>query len=196
VPLSWRPLRSWGVGGGSGGLRGSLPERGTHPSLILVMGLVGLTLAGLGGCGASEGVSSGATVHVYSSAPLSGPEAVSGRTFCADARKTLARAGGKVGDVHFRLTCLDDARGARWRLAAIGANARRATEDSATVAYLGEPQAGAARFSATILEAAGIGQVAGRSGAAAMSKVLKAVDEAGGAEDLRANVRKDLEGGQ
>lgn len=153
-----------------------------------------LALLGVVGCGA-EGVSGGATVHVYASAPLSGPEAALGKGFCSDARKALARAGGRAGDVRLRLTCLDDAHGARWRLAAIGANARRATEDSATVAYLGEPQAKAARFSETILEAAGVGQVAGPSGAAAMTSVLKAVGEAGGAEDLRADVRKDLERG-
>jgi hypothetical protein len=159
------------------------------------MCLVGLGLVGLVGCGASEGVASGARVQVYASTPLSGPEAASGRRFCAEARSALGQAGGRAGDVRLRLTCLDDARGARWRLAAIGANARRASEDSATVAYLGEPQARAARFSETILEAAGIGQVRGRSGAAAMAAVLKAVREAGGAEDLRSDVRKNLEAG-
>jgi hypothetical protein len=157
------------------------------------------------GCGASEGVASDAVVDVYASAPLSGPDASAGKEFCADARRTLAGAGGRAGDVRLRLTCLDDAAGAgasgdgggssRWSLAAIGANARRATEDSATVAYLGEPQRKAARFSETILETAGIGQVTGPSGAAAMTLVLRAVREAGSAEDLRADVRKDLERG-
>jgi len=51
------------------------------------------------------------------------------------------------------------------------------------------------RFSLPILEAAGIGQVSGRSGAAAMAAVLKAVREAGGAADLRGDVAAGLEAG-
>jgi hypothetical protein len=119
----------------------------------------------------------------------------------------LERAGGRAGDVRLRLSCLDaaaisdvpstgtDREVSAWSLAAVGANARRASEDSATVAYLGEPQAAAARFSLPILEAAGIGQVGGRSGAEAMGVVLKAVREAGGAADLRGDVAASLEGG-
>jgi len=163
-------------------------------------------LLGASGCG-SEGVAGGAVVNVYASAPLSGPEAARGKAFCDGAEAALRRVGGHAGDVHLRLTCLDDAGASResstgveagegaWSLAAVGANARRASEDSATVAYLGEPQAGAARFSLPILEAAGIGQAAGPSGAAAMSAVLKAVREAGGAADLRGDVAAALEAG-
>jgi len=135
---------------------------------------------------------------------LSGPEAASGRAFCADARAALDHAGGRAGDVRLRLTCLDDAGSARlastgaepqkgaWRLAAVGANARRATEDSGAIAYLGEPQAAAARFSLPILETAGIGQAAGSSGGAAMTTVLRAVREAGDASELRDAVREAL----
>jgi hypothetical protein len=206
VPLPWRPSRSWVAPGGSGGGRWSLPGRGTASSLVLVMFGVGVLLLGASGCG-SEGVARDATVHVYASAPLSGPEGVEGRAFCDGAEGVLRRAGGRAGDVHLRLTCLDDAGASRqsstgveagesaWSLAAVGANARRASEDSAAVAYLGEPQAGAARFSLPILEAAGIGQVSGRTGAAAMAAVLKAVREAGGAENLRDDVAASLEAG-
>jgi hypothetical protein len=167
---------------------------------------VGVLLLGMSGCG-SEGVASDATVHVYASAPLSGPEAADGKAFCGGAEAVLRRAGGRAGDVHLRLTCLDDAgvtrgsstemegNGNAWSLAAVGANARRASEDSAAVAYLGEPQAAAARFSLPILEAAGIGQVGGRNGAAAMTAVLRAVRAAGGAADLRGDVSAGLEGG-
>jgi hypothetical protein len=162
-------------------------------SLILVAcGLTGLLLAGCG----DEGVAAGATVRVYASQPLSGPEAAAGKRFCAEAANELGRAGGKAGEVRLRLVCLDDTGGGgRWRLAAVGANARRATEDSTAVAYLGEPQAAAARFSLPILETAGIGRLRGDSGQAAMAAVLRAVREAGGAEDLRADVRSSLEAG-
>lgn len=149
----------------------------------------------LGGCG-EEGVANGATVNVYASQPLSGPETPSGKLFCGAAATELARAGGHAGDVRLKLICLDDtARSGGWRLAAVGANARRASEDSTAIAYLGEPQAAAARFSQPILETAGIGRLTDRSGRVAMAAVLKAVGDAGSSEDLRADVRSSLEDG-
>jgi hypothetical protein len=178
--------------------------RGATPSRIVVAVVLGVALLGATGCG-SEGVTGGATVNVYASAPLSGGEAAAGKAYCAEARAVLGRAGGRAGEVHLRLTCLDDAGGARlastgsaserggWSLAAVGANARRASEDSASIAYLGEPQAAAARFSLPILETAGIGQAAGRSGAKAMTAVLDAVREAGNASGLRGDVAASLE---
>lgn len=175
--------------------RFSLARRGTGLSLVLVTFAVGIGLLGASGCGASEGVAGGETVNVYASAPLSGSEAAVGKAYCADARATLARAGGKAGEVHLRLVCLDDASGGHWQLAAVGANARRATEDSSSIAYLGEPQAAASRFSLPILETAGIGQAAGPSGAKAMTAVLKAVREAGDASGLRGDVAASLDGG-
>lgn len=163
-------------------------------SLILVTCAVGGLL--LGGCG-GEGVASGATVRVYASQPLSGPEAAAGKRFCADAANELGRAGARAGEVRLKLVCLDDTGGSgRWRLAAVGVNARRASQDSTTIAYLGEPQAVAARFSLPILEAAGIGRLQGGSGQAAMASVLRAVSDAGGAEDLRGDVRTSLEADQ
>lgn len=184
APRTSGPRLLWGVRGG-----------GTRPPLNLAALAVGLALAGAVGCGGG-GVAGGATVHVYASASLSGPGAAAGERFCAAARQRLRDAGGRAGEVRVRLTCLDEAArpGHRWRLAAIGANARRATEDSAAVAYLGEPEPAAARFSRPILEAAGIGQVAGADGGAAMGAVLRALREAGDAGDLRAEVESALEG--
>jgi ABC-type branched-subunit amino acid transport system substrate-binding protein len=72
-----------------------------------------------------------------------------------------------------RVSCLPSAEGARGLdLAQIGANARRATQDSAAIAYIGEPTHAASRFSEPILEAAGITQLSGMSGAQAMRKLL------------------------
>jgi len=129
------------------------------------------------GCGAEEGASAGATVTVYVSAPLRGAEAGAGRELCAGARQELARGGGAAGDLAVRVSCLD-AGGAdgRWTLARVGANARRATEDSVTVAYIGEPAPAARRQSSPIVEAAGIAELSGR-GAAAMREVLAAIRE-------------------
>jgi hypothetical protein len=78
-------------------------------------------------------------------------------------------------------------------LAQIGANARLATEDAATVGYIGEPTRAASRFSEPILETAGIAQLPQISGAAAMNKLLQAVDEASSSGSLRASVLSKLE---
>ncbi|HVY79060.1 MAG TPA: hypothetical protein VG898_11190 [Solirubrobacterales bacterium] len=64
-------------------------------------------------------------------------------------------------------------------LATIGANARRATEDSTAVAYLEAPDPRVSRFSHRILETAEIPWFADDSGAAAMSRLLKRIESAG-----------------
>jgi hypothetical protein len=72
-----------------------------------------------------------------------------------------------------RVVCLPSAESSRkLDLAQIGANARRATEDSSSIAYIGEPTRAASRFSEPILEEAGIRQFSQMSGAEAMRKVL------------------------
>ncbi len=63
-------------------------------------------------------------------------------------------------------------------LAAAGANARRATEDSTSVAYLEAPGP-AAKFSQSIVEAANIAWIKTSSGATAVHEILKALEERG-----------------
>lgn len=93
-----------------------------------------------------------------------------------------------------RVVCLPSAESSRkLDLAAIGANARRATQDSSTIAYIGEPTRAATRFSEPILEAAGIAQLSESSAASAMRKLLKAVDEADDSGSLRASVLDQLD---
>lgn len=118
------------------------------------------------GCG-EEGASSGATVSVYAVAPL-----------CAGAKRELALAGELAGELRVRARCLADPhRRAGASLAAIGANARSATEDSTAVAYLEAPGP-SIRFSRPIVEAAGIAVVNSGSGEAAMARVLRAIASA------------------
>lgn len=106
----------------------------------------------------------------------------------------MYRADPQPGGEPVSLVCLD--RVVRDRsLAAIGAGARRATEASAAIAYVGEPDRRSVDFSAPILEAAGIGTVSGSDGAAAMRRVLGAVRASAGDDDLRAAVRERLEAG-
>lgn len=128
------------------------------------------------GCG-EEGAAAGATVRVYVSAPLRGPEARAGRRLCQEAHEQAKQ--GKGGDGHeLRVVCLDaTGDGGGWTLAQVGANARRATEDSAAVAYVGEPEAAARKQSRPIVEAAGIAELGGLGGREAVAKVEKAMEE-------------------
>jgi hypothetical protein len=80
--------------------------------------------------------------------------------------------------------------GKRLDLAAVGANARRATEDSTTVGYLEPPVTPS--FSRPIVEAAGIAVIRTNSGKAAMAQLLHAIAEAGDSASLRDAVRKTL----
>lgn len=125
-----------------------------------------LFLTVLVACG-ETGVSAGATVNVYVAAPL-----------CAEAEQELARTDGEAGDVRVDAVCLDptESKG-RLDLATIGANARRATEDSTSVGYL-EPPGRPVRFSLPILEGAGIAHLTSESGEAGMSELLEAIAEA------------------
>lgn len=136
-----------------------------------------LAVAGLvAGCG-EDGAEEGARLNVYVSAPLRGDEAAAGRSLCAEAQEA-ARGAGSPGGFELRVVCLDAAGPqGRWTLARVGANARRATEDSTTVAYLGEPSQAARRQSQPIVEAAGIAALGGLSGRAAVAKVAAAIED-------------------
>jgi hypothetical protein len=146
---------------------------------LLALALAGVLLAG---CGEDQGVAAGASVDAYFGAPL-----------CAEAKHGLAQARGRAGDVRVRVVCLDDAgRGKRLDLAAVGVNARRATEDSTAIAYIEFPGA-ANRFSQPIVEEAGIAWERAGNGKFATERLLAAVEEAGSGS-LREEVRKVLEG--
>lgn len=147
------------------------------PALLIACALAAL----IGGCGGDGGVSSGATVSVYVSAHL-----------CAGAKRELAPEEGRAGSVRIRVVCLASERdGNGLSLAAIGANARRATEDSTAMAYIEGPNSDAARFSRPIVESAGIAWISGSSGEAAMGQVLRAIAEAD-SSSLRDSVREAL----
>lgn len=134
------------------------------------------------GCGEESGTAENAAVTVYASA-----------SSCVGAKRELESRGKRAGDVRVRVACLDDARvDGGLDLAAIGANARRATEDSTAVAYIAERDPAAARFSRPILAEAGIARLTARSGRVAMSKLLRALREASGSGSLRQSVADAL----
>lgn len=143
-------------------------------------------------CGTTSGVSSGATVSVYLSASMQGPDGRKGRELCNEAKETLTRAGGKVDDLRIRLLCLDaSGPDGTWTLARVGANARRAVEDSTTVAYIAEPDPKARRQSRPILEEAEIAAVTASSGGTAMRRILAAIEDADSGS-LREQLSKTL----
>jgi hypothetical protein len=116
----------------------------------------------VGGCG-EEGVSEGAVLSAYVSHSL-----------CAEARQVLEDAGSRAGDFRLRAVCVTDETGAGdARLAAIGAAARRATEDSSSVAYIGTRDRTAVRFSEPILEAAGVARISASSGSTSMRSLMR-----------------------
>jgi hypothetical protein len=147
---------------------------------LLALALSGLAVAAAG-CGEGDGVSAGATVDVYVAAPL-----------CSEAQHELERARGKAGDIRVRAVCLGEVEeGGRLDLAAVGANARRATEDSTTVGFI-EADGPGARFAQTIVEEAGIAWERAGIGNLAMERILRAIEEAGSGS-LRDQVRESLE---
>jgi hypothetical protein len=151
------------------------------PVLLLAI----LAASALLGCG-EEGAAGGATVAVYVSAPLRGPEAEAGRRLCAEAREQAGQGRGGE-DLRLRVVCLDaSGPGGRWTLAQVGANARRATEDSTAVAYVGEPDSEARRQSRPIVDAAGIAELGGMSGREAVVAVRAAIAAGDEAEPRQA----------
>lgn len=141
-----------------------------------------LATAVVAGCGEDSGTADDAIVTAYVEAPL-----------CAEAEKQLARHGGKAGDLAVRISCLPQVRkDGKLDLSQIGANARRATEDSSSIAYLAEPDRRANSFSLPILEEADVPQLTTSSGAEAISQLLRAIEEADEAGSLREAVAEEL----
>lgn len=166
--------------------------RGAHGASVSRQAKVWLRAAALGvgaffalgaatGCGEAEGVADGATVTAYVEAPL-----------CAEAQRELRRHDGRAGGLKLRAVCLASPPKARkLNLATVGANARRATEDSTSVAYLEAPDPRVAHFTHPILEKAEIPWVAERSGKAAMSRLIELIESAGSGS-LRRQLQESL----
>lgn len=136
----------------------------------------------MGGCGGGEGVAKGAAVTAYVVPPL-----------CAEASRELAQNRGRAGDLRVKAVCLPKVEsGGRLKLAVVGANARRATEDSTGIAFLEAPGR-AGSFSHPVLETAEVPWIVTSSGKAAMAELLKAIEHAGGSGSLRASLAETLE---
>jgi hypothetical protein len=119
------------------------------------------------GCG-GNGVDADATVSVYATAPL-----------CAEAQREASQRSDEGVAPKVRVVCLTSVEsGAGADLSRAGANARRATEDSTSVAFLEAPGP-AAEFTQSIVEAADVAWVETTSGSSAMRRVVDALQEEG-----------------
>jgi ABC-type branched-subunit amino acid transport system substrate-binding protein len=79
-------------------------------------------------------------------------------------RLALEQAQGKAGSIQVRAVYLDDAKGKIWDPVAVGANARRAVQDSSAAAYIGELDSEPTRASVPITNDAGLVQVSPGAG--------------------------------
>ena len=132
-------------------------------SLLSCLALCGvLAIAGCGGGDDSEPVGE-PELAVYVSAPLAGPDADAGSSIVEGAERALADAGGEAGGVAVRAVALDSTggvqRGSDLEPVVVAENARTATRDSTTIAYIGDFSSAATSTSLPITNQAGILQV-------------------------------------
>jgi hypothetical protein len=133
-----------------------------HVIRLPTLPIVALALLAVvaGGCGST--VQEDTVLTVHASLPLSGPEpeAQLGRSILFGAQSALDDAGDSAQGAEVVLESSDSAAGpGQWRQATIAANARRATQDSTSIAYLGELGSKATEISAPITNEAGLLQV-------------------------------------
>jgi branched-chain amino acid transport system substrate-binding protein len=122
---------------------------------------------GIAACGSSSNSSTtgssggGGSVDVYSSLPLQGASKDQTGALVQGIKLAFAQANNKAGSTDVKYTSLDDstAQAGNWDPAQTASNARKAAQDKAAVAYIGEFNSGASAISIPILNQAGIGQV-------------------------------------
>ncbi len=110
-----------------------------------------------------------------------------GAPLCPEAKAELAKRGAEVGGVTVRAVCLGpDQHGGSLDLAAVGADARRAVQDSTSVAFIAPPGP-AVSFARPILSEPQIATIVDSSGGDGVATVLKAL-AARGSEPPRESV--------
>jgi branched-chain amino acid transport system substrate-binding protein len=139
-------------------------------SRLAALALLALAPAGaLSGCSSAE-IGEDATVRVYVSVPLHGESGADGGDVARAARLALRDAGGHAGGLAVKAVVLDDTRGSRWDPGLVGENARRAIEDSAAIAYIGDFESGATRTSLPITNEANLLHVSPASSAVDLTR--------------------------
>jgi branched-chain amino acid transport system substrate-binding protein len=139
-----------------------LPRRfsGSRGTALIAAPALVLAIATSGCATSGEGIHPGETVTVHVSMPLRGAEAPDGQDVVDGAKLALRDADGRAGELEVKLVPLDDTGPNQvWSQAQAAANARRATEDSTSIAYIGDFDSGATRSSLPITNEAHLLQV-------------------------------------
>ena len=125
----------------------------------------------------------GDTLTIFSSLPLQGPHADQAQSIVNAQKLALREAGGKVGDFKINFASADDATagGDRvgWDPDKTAENARKAVENTRTIAYIGDFDSGATAISLPITNEAGFVQVSPASTAIGLTKFVPRAVEAG-----------------
>jgi branched-chain amino acid transport system substrate-binding protein len=126
---------------------------GAAPTRRRLLAAIVVPLA-FAGCSDDEALEGEGPVTVYVSLPLRGASGDDGQDAADGARLALTEAGDEAGGRDVRAVFLDDTEGvgtdARWTPEQAAANARQATQDSTTIAYIGDFESGATRSSLPI----------------------------------------------
>jgi branched-chain amino acid transport system substrate-binding protein len=137
---------------------------GKYAALSCVLGALSFGVAACGSDdngGGSSGGSKSNNVTIYSSLPLQGDSRPQSEDVVRGEQLALQQAGGKGGSCTVKFSSLDDATASagKWEPGATSQNARKAAQDGATIAYIGEFNSGASAISIPITNQAGILQV-------------------------------------
>jgi branched-chain amino acid transport system substrate-binding protein len=121
---------------------------------------------------ACASASHAAALTVYSSLPLDTPERAVYENIVRGEQLALEQSGGFAGEHAVRLVSLNDASEAlgSWTPQRASANARRASADASTIAYLGEYNSGTTAVSLPILNEAGIFQLSPTNAAVGLTR--------------------------
>ena len=136
------------------------------------------------GCGEEQsrgGTVPGDTLTIFSSLPLQGPRADQAKSIVNAQKLALRDSGGRVGDFKVNFASADDstAGGDRvgWDPDKTAENARKAVENTRTIAYIGELDSGATAVSLPITNEAGFVQVSPGSTAVGLTKFLPGAEK-------------------
>ena len=147
------------------------------PRAFLTTLLAAACAVALAACGDEQSRSGrvpGDTLTIFSSLPLQGQHADSAQSIVNAQKLALREAGGKVGDFKINFASADDATagGDRvgWDPDKTAENARKAVENTRTIAYIGDFDSGATAISLPISNEAGFVQVSPASTAVGLTK--------------------------
>ena len=123
-----------------------------------------MLLAGVGSGGVAVSdvaEATGGQLTVYSSEPLQGPSAAVAEQIVGGEKLALHDAGGRAGPFKIGYVSQDDASPTtgQWNPGVTATDAKKAAQDTSTIAYLGDYNSGATAISLPLINAAGILQL-------------------------------------